>query len=1101
MSSDLEALARLLRVAPESQTADDADEEGRRLEAFAMDLATAKATAGDDRASTETFSALVQGRLLSRAYRLPPGAPGAASPGSVLRVVQCVRLMLRHGPFVARLGEIAGAAEALGDKFRAYADLHRAHSDVSLAEPADGVRDEASEDADAPSATSPFAFREEILRELASVFKKVATTPRDTARGGTDASSTSSDPPDGDLPDAAHVVAIGLLSTRDPSLLASALVILRATTSRAFCQSRARAVARADCFHRLVAALREYAAPFDRLAADVLQNLSRLAEGREGACAAGAVRVALELIQSPEAEPEAAPAPRDANSSGSSGKKALALRVLCGLLQDRAAVAEARAAGAPAVVTRALRRAIDGRSSFKTEDESATACLCCSALTRLAADDDGGEAVARADGVYALGRVLVVSKRAACFSSVTEKTENGNATLPEGRTTTTRRRVVDEASVSSEEATRVRPETIERETKKASALVEETCARAFRALRFVFSCDRDRVRVAFKPLFPPDLFAAFIDVGQYKPELDLYEGLVAAWLSDPSDPSAARFADALEKTLKPKADPPDGLDGLDGLDGFAFDDWRARLPAGEAGDHLKSLANAPRVVRGYALVECLGEGAFGKVHRALRARGGGGFGAAVGAHRARAVKEMFPEEEGGSFSEPARKNAKSDERRARFAEAVAREVRILSKLHHPNIVRYVESFADAGSVFIVMELAEGASLAERIAGFRSADARAPEPFLWDVHTQVLLALRYLESEAGVVHRDITPNNILVDRDARRVKLVDFGLAKTLGPRSGVFESSSGDANGERDGEESNAAVGTMPYSAPEMIMREPYGHKADVWSLGCVLYHAAALTPAFGGSNPLTVASQIVEGRFERLEDATPPGAYSRNLLDAVGAMLVVDPAARPSAEAAAARRCDFVMREADRAREECDRAREELRRERLERNLEASMERRRRDAAAAFERRGAKDDDEHRADAVDPRGLRRATSVPGPERADGGNRVKIAPGRLRAVHDPATELLAVMHKLAFVDRLPPSAPRDARRAVAHRFAEYVFSAARSAGAVKAEAAKLLQASPDATPAGASGAGAGETYEDVARVLEELLLEHGFYAAARAESR
>ena len=1075
MSSDLEALARLLRVAPESQTADDADEEGRRLEAFAMDLATAKATAGNDRASAETFCALVQGRLLSRAYRLPPGAPGAASPGSVLRVVQCVRLMLRHGPFVARLGEIAGAAEALGDKFRAYADLHRAHSDVSLAEPVDGVRDEASKDADASSATSPFAFREEILRELASVFKKVATTfTNDAARGGTDASSTKVDPPDENLPDAAHVVAIGLLSTRDPSLLASALVILRATTSRASRQSRALAVARADCFHRLVAALREYAAPFDRLAADVLQNLSRLAEGRDGARAAGAVRVALELIQSPEGG-EAAPAPRDA-------KRALALRVLCGLLQDRAAVAEARAAGAPAVVTRALRRAIDGRSA-KTGDEPATACLCCSALTRLAADDDGGEAVARADGVYALGRVLVVSRRA-CFSHVTAETSPFHGKVSHTERTTTSASV-DEASTKLPDA------------EKATALAEETCAHAFRALRFVFSCDRERVRVAFKPLFPPDLFAAFIDVGQYKPELERYEDVAARWLAQ-SEQSAARFADALEETLKP-ADPRTFAP-----DGFAFDDWRARLPAGEAGDFGEPhrVANAPRVVRGYALVECLGEGAFGKVHRALRARGGGGFGAAdVGG--ARAVKEMFPEEEGGSFSEP---NAKSDAA-ARFAEAVAREVRILSKLHHPNIVRYVESFADAGSVFIVMELAEGASLAERIAGFRSANARAPEPFLWDVHTQVLLALRYLESEAGVVHRDITPNNILVDRDARRVKLVDFGLAKTLGPRS---VASSGDANEARDSE-SNAAMGTMPYSAPEMIMGEPYGHKADVWSLGCVLYHAAALTPAFGGSNPLTVASQIVEGRFERLEDATPPGAYSRNLLDAVGGMLVVDPAARPSAEAAAARRCDFVMREADRAREECDRAREELRRERLERNLEASMERRRRDAAAAFERRGARDDDERRADvgaradAVDPFArLRRATSVPSPalERTDGGNRVKIAPERLRAVHDPATELLAVMHKLAFVDRLPPSAPRDARRAVARRFAEYVFSAARSAGAVKAEAAKLLQASPGlATPAGASGAGAGETYEDVARVLEELLLENGFYAAARAASR
>jgi NIMA (never in mitosis gene a)-related kinase len=306
----------------------------------------------------------------------------------------------------------------------------------------------------------------------------------------------------------------------------------------------------------------------------------------------------------------------------------------------------------------------------------------------------------------------------------------------------------------------------------------------------------------------------------------------------------------------------------------------------------------------------------------------------------------------------------------------------------------------------------------------------------------------------------------------------------------------------------------MPYSCPEMIKQEPYDHKADVWSFGCVMYHVAALKPPFGGSNPLTVASQIVEGRFERLETATPPGLYSRALLDAVGAMLVVDPAARPSAEAAAAMRCGVVMREADRAREECDRAREELRRERLDREFEASMERRRRDAAAAFERRGAGARDVSADEAGfsfsggrvrDAFSLRRTTSVPAGRASfvatkDGGNRVKIAPERLRAVHDPATEMLAVMHKLAFVDRLPPSATRDARRAVAHRFAEFFFSGARSAGAVKAEAVKLMQGSPEPTPHG-RGAGKEETYEDVARALEELLLEHGYYAATRAESR
>ena len=115
------------------------------------------------------------------------------------------------------------------------------------------------------------------------------------------------------------------------------------------------------------------------------------------------------------------------------------------------------------------------------------------------------------------------------------------------------------------------------DAEKATALAEETCAHAFRALRFVFSCDRERVRVAFKPLFPPDLFAAFIDVGQYKPELERYEGVAARWLAQ-SEQSAARFADALEETLKP-ADPR-----AFAPDGFAFDDWRARLPAGEAGD-------------------------------------------------------------------------------------------------------------------------------------------------------------------------------------------------------------------------------------------------------------------------------------------------------------------------------------------------------------------------------------------------------------------------------------------------------------------------------------------------------------------------------------
>eukprot|EP00959_Pyramimonas_sp_CCMP1952_P293773 6144364-Pyramimonas_sp.AAC.2 len=58
-----------------------------------------------------------------------------------------------------------------------------------------------------------------------------------------------------------------------------------------------------------------------------------------------------------------------------------------------------------------------------------------------------------------------------------------------------------------------------------------------------------------------------------------------------------------------------------------------------------------------------------------------------------------------------------------------------------------------------------------------------------------------------------------------------------------------------------SAVGTMPYSCPEIIQHEEYTDKADVWSLGCILYYMLRLEPPFEGSNPLTVASKIVEGK------------------------------------------------------------------------------------------------------------------------------------------------------------------------------------------------------------------------------------------------
>ena len=108
---------------------------------------------------------------------------------------------------------------------------------------------------------------------------------------------------------------------------------------------------------------------------------------------------------------------------------------------------------------------------------------------------------------------------------------------------------------------------------------------------------------------------------------------------------------------------------------------------------------------------------------------------------------------------------------------------------------------------------------------------------------------------------------------RQTKIADFGLAKSL-TGSVVAQS----------------VVGTMPYTCPEIIQQERYTEKADVWSLGCVLYHILMLKPPFDGTNPLSVASRIVEGSYEPVSD--PPGgvAYSMPLKQLVKAMMTVNP-------------------------------------------------------------------------------------------------------------------------------------------------------------------------------------------------------------------
>ena len=205
---------------------------------------------------------------------------------------------------------------------------------------------------------------------------------------------------------------------------------------------------------------------------------------------------------------------------------------------------------------------------------------------------------------------------------------------------------------------------------------------------------------------------------------------------------------------------------------------------------------------------------------------------------------------------------------ARFA----REAAVLARLEHPGIVRYVAHGEAGGERFLAMEWLDGEDLAARL---ERGPLSASETFALGARVAEALAVAHA---ASVVHRDIKPSNIfLVGGAIERVKLVDFGIA-----REGAGTQTA-----------TGAVFGTPAYMAPEQARGAPdVDARADVFSLGCVLYECLCGQPAFAGEHPLAILARVL------LDDPRPAGELARvpPALDALLArMLAKDPAARPA--------------------------------------------------------------------------------------------------------------------------------------------------------------------------------------------------------------
>jgi len=261
----------------------------------------------------------------------------------------------------------------------------------------------------------------------------------------------------------------------------------------------------------------------------------------------------------------------------------------------------------------------------------------------------------------------------------------------------------------------------------------------------------------------------------------------------------------------------------------------------------------------YEILEKLGEGGMGVVYRARDQL----------LDRLVAIK-VLPENKVGD-----------DDRLRRFAQ----EARTASALNHPNIITIHDIACDGTTQYIVMEYVRGKTLDHLIPhkGMRLGE-------VLKIGIQVAEAVA-AAAEAGVVHRDLKPGNIMVS-ESGLVKVVDFGLAKLASRTEVLSEQSSTLAmSGETAHTQDGAILGTLSYMSPEQAEGKPADGRSDIFSFGAVLYEMVTGQQAFGGTTKMSKLSAVI--REEPKLPSTMAVGTPRDLEKIIARCLRKDPERR----------------------------------------------------------------------------------------------------------------------------------------------------------------------------------------------------------------
>jgi len=171
-----------------------------------------------------------------------------------------------------------------------------------------------------------------------------------------------------------------------------------------------------------------------------------------------------------------------------------------------------------------------------------------------------------------------------------------------------------------------------------------------------------------------------------------------------------------------------------------------------------------------------------------------------------------------------------------------REIKIMKKVDHPNILKLFEVFEDEDEFFLVMELVKGKELFDKIVD----KGQYTEKDAANIVRQIVSAVAYLHSN-GIAHRDLKPENLLSagDEEDEIVKIADFGFSKNFGE------------------EKLMTSCGSPGYVAPEVLTSESYDNGVDMWSVGVIIYILLCGYPPFYADNAPALFKKIMDVKYD----------------------------------------------------------------------------------------------------------------------------------------------------------------------------------------------------------------------------------------------